>query len=34
MMSRKEHWEHVFATKQESEVSWYQPSPETSLDFI
>ncbi len=33
-MSRKEHWENVFATKQETEVSWYQPSPETSLDFI
>ncbi|MBK8601372.1 MAG: class I SAM-dependent methyltransferase [Flavobacterium sp.] len=33
-MSRKEHWENVFATKQETEVSWYQPSPKTSLDFI
>lgn len=33
-MSRKEHWENVFATKQETEVSWYQPSPKTSLEFI
>jgi SAM-dependent methyltransferase len=33
-MSRKEHWENVFATKQETEVSWYQPSPKTSLDLI
>ena len=33
-MNRKEHWENVFATKQETEVSWYQPSPETSLDLI
>jgi len=33
-MSRKEHWENVFATKLETEVSWYQPSPKTSLDFI
>ena len=34
MMSQKEHWENVFATKQETEVSWYKPSPKTSLDFI
>ena len=33
-MRGKEHWENVFATKQETEVSWYQPSPKTSLDFI
>jgi 2-polyprenyl-3-methyl-5-hydroxy-6-metoxy-1,4-benzoquinol methylase len=33
-MNRKEHWENVFATKQETEVSWYQPSPKTSLDLI
>jgi uncharacterized UPF0146 family protein len=33
-MSQKEHWENVFATKQETEVSWYQPSPKPSLDFI
>ncbi len=33
-MSQKEHWENVFATKQETEVSWYQKSPKTSLDFI
>ncbi len=33
-MSQKEHWENVFANKQETEVSWYQKSPKTSLDFI
>ena len=33
-MSQKEHWENVFATKQETEVSWYQKSPKTFLDFI
>jgi len=33
-MSKKEHWENVFATKQETEVSWYQQNPETSLDFF
>ena len=33
-MSKKEHWENVFATKQETEVSWYQKQPETSLAFF
>ncbi|WP_395064640.1 class I SAM-dependent methyltransferase [Flavobacterium sp.] len=32
--SKKEHWEKVFATKQEIEVSWYQHKPETSLNFF
>lgn len=31
---RKNHWEHIYQTKQLSEVSWYQPSPDTSLKFI
>lgn len=31
---RKEHWEKVFATKQETEVSWYQQKPETSINFF
>lgn len=32
--SKKEHWENVFATKQETEVSWYQPKPQTSINFF
>ena len=32
--SKKEHWENVFATKQESEVSWYQSKPQTSINFF
>lgn len=32
--NRKEHWENIYATKQLNEVSWYQPTPETSLQFI
>ena len=31
---KKEHWENVFATKQEKEVSWYQQKPETSINFF
>ena len=32
--NRKEHWEKIYQTKQISEVSWYQPIPETSLEII
>jgi len=31
---RKKHWENIYQTKQLAEVSWYQPNPETSLNFI
>jgi len=31
---RKKHWENIYSTKQLNEVSWYQPTPETSLKFI
>lgn len=31
---RKKHWEEVYQTKDLTEVSWYQPTPETSLHFI
>ncbi len=33
-MSSKKHWEKVYNTKPLAEVSWYQPVPKTSLDFI
>jgi SAM-dependent methyltransferase len=32
--SKKEHWQSVFATKQETEVSWYQSKPQTSINFF
>lgn len=31
---RKKHWENIYETKQLNEVSWYQPTPQTSLDLI
>lgn len=34
MSTKKQHWENVFSTKQENEVSWYQPKPQTSIDFF
>lgn len=32
--NRKNHWETIYDTKSLNEVSWYQPVPETSLEFI
>ena len=32
--SRRAHWENVYATKAENEVSWFQRSPTPSLDLI
>lgn len=34
MSTKKEHWEKVFSTKQENEVSWYQSKPQTSIHFF
>lgn len=30
----KKHWEHIYQTKSPTEVSWYQSTPETSLNFF
>lgn len=31
---RKKHWENIYKTKEINEVSWFQPTPETSLGFF
>ncbi|MEI7526778.1 MAG: class I SAM-dependent methyltransferase [Mariniphaga sp.] len=31
---RKLHWENIYQTKQPDEVSWFQSTPSTSLDFV
>jgi SAM-dependent methyltransferase len=31
---RRAHWDHVYATKAENEVSWFQKWPTNSLEFI
>ena len=31
---RKAHWENIYSTKTLLEVSWYQPTPETSIRLI
>lgn len=33
-VDRKSHWENVYATKGEGEVSWYQENPAPSLELI
>ena len=33
-VSRQSHWENVYATKGESEVSWFQETPAPSLELI
>ncbi len=32
--NRKKHWETIYQTKELKDVSWFQPTPETSLDFV
>ncbi|MCP3404587.1 trans-aconitate 2-methyltransferase [Bradyrhizobium sp. CCGB01] len=34
MSDRSTHWDNVYATKGETEVSWFQDSPAISLDMI
>jgi len=31
---RKKHWKNIYQTKELKDVSWFQPTPETSLDFF
>jgi len=31
---RKKHWENIYQTKELKDVGWFQPTPETSLDFF
>ena len=33
-VSRQSHWEKVYATKRENEVSWFQETPALSLELI
>ncbi len=30
----KKHWENIYQTKELKDVSWFQPTPETSLEFL
>jgi hypothetical protein len=32
--SEKQHWDNVYNSKAENEVSWFQPYPKTSMEFV
>jgi ubiquinone/menaquinone biosynthesis C-methylase UbiE len=32
--NKKAHWENIYTTKELKDVSWYQPIPQTSLDYL
>lgn len=34
IFDRKKHWENIYQTKDLKDVSWFQPTPETSLSFF
>ncbi|MCY1723314.1 class I SAM-dependent methyltransferase [Prolixibacteraceae bacterium Z1-6] len=34
IVDRKKHWEQIYATKNTDDVSWYQPHPTVSLEFV
>ena len=31
---QKDHWDSIYSTKAEDEVSWFQPYPKTSMEFV
>lgn len=33
-LARKKHWENIYQTKEFENLSWYEPVPETSLNFL
>lgn len=33
-MDSQEHWNKIYSTKAENEVSWFQPYPKTSFAFL
>ena len=34
LMDTKMHWEKIYSTKAEDEVSWFQPYPKRSIEFV
>lgn len=34
MTTSKDHWEKIYETKEETDFSWFQPYPKTSIQFI
>ena len=34
MNNNKQHWENIFTTKNQTDVSWFQEYPKTSMEFL
>jgi 2-polyprenyl-3-methyl-5-hydroxy-6-metoxy-1,4-benzoquinol methylase len=34
MNNHKHHWDNIYTTKAEEDVSWFQPYPKTSMEFV
>jgi len=34
VIDEKQHWDNVYNSKAEDEVSWFQPYPKTSMEFV
>ena len=34
LLAEKDHWDNIYSTKAEEEVSWFQPYPKTSMEFV
>ena len=32
--NKKNHWENIYQTKELKDVSWYQPVPTSSMEFV
>ena len=32
--TEKDHWEKIYACKEQDEVSWFQPYSKTSMEFV
>lgn len=33
-LDKKDHWEKIFSTRKLTDVSWYEPTPKVSLEFL
>lgn len=34
VLNAKQHWDNLYSAKAENEVSWFQPYPKTSMEFV
>lgn len=34
LLKQKDHWDNIYSSKAEDEVSWFQPYPKTSMEFV